>query len=400
MVHFLGFIDYHVTQYLRENNKNPPDIIYIIGDILINSVKLIEYLNNRVEQISIKALRVPWVFSKKGFYALPLIFIPIWFLRPQLGNSGFGTLIDNGVSWWCSLEHWSMVGEWKPSNLTCRYPNLNPRWDTFLKTKEYELKQEIQRYTKEIEIQKNNPEIYYKRGESYFSLENTEAAFRDYSNSVEVDKNYAPGYVGRGDFYLLIRKDRGAAFKEYINAINADKNYAPGYVGRGNVNLAVDNDDLAFKDYILASTINPQYAPIYVGKGDIYQKRQDKDQALNEYKEAIRLDPDYAFAYARIGNLYYRNFDNRERAIQEYERAAKIFLESGQINFYNEIMDILNDLNRYIVYTVQSGDFLSKVAQNQGVPVEVIVSANKETYPTLITNPNYIESGWKLKIPQ
>jgi nucleoid-associated protein YgaU len=51
----------------------------------------------------------------------------------------------------------------------------------------------------------------------------------------------------------------------------------------------------------------------------------------------------------------------------------------------------------YSTYTVQHGDYLSKIAQKYpGVSVDDIVAANKR----LIKKPKHIEPGWKLKIPR
>ncbi|MEO7976527.1 LysM peptidoglycan-binding domain-containing protein [Flavobacterium sp.] len=46
-------------------------------------------------------------------------------------------------------------------------------------------------------------------------------------------------------------------------------------------------------------------------------------------------------------------------------------------------------------YTVQKGDSLSKIGKEHGVSWQVIYEANKD----IITNPDLIQPGWKLKIP-
>ena len=50
----------------------------------------------------------------------------------------------------------------------------------------------------------------------------------------------------------------------------------------------------------------------------------------------------------------------------------------------------------YDEYEVQSGDTLSKIGANYGVPWRTIYEANSE----LIENPNLIQIGWKLKVPK
>lgn len=52
--------------------------------------------------------------------------------------------------------------------------------------------------------------------------------------------------------------------------------------------------------------------------------------------------------------------------------------------------------NDAVEYTVVSGDNLSKIAKNHGTTWQKIHEANKD----LIKNPDLIQVGWKLKIPQ
>ncbi|NEO57634.1 MAG: tetratricopeptide repeat protein [Okeania sp. SIO3B5] len=303
----LLFFDYQITQRIRKNEGKPPKIVYTLGYFLGDSVGLVESLKGKAKDLSKEIKRVPCLLPQKKWYALPLVILPIWFIGPYIGLSG---LIKSNVTNWCSLEHWIMAGEWRPSELTCHYPSSSPRWDASLKTKEYESKRNIKKYTKEIKAQPNS-QIYYKRGNAYLDIENIEAAFKDYTASLQIAK-YAPAYVGRGNIYQK-KGDKDAAFKEYSNAVNID----------------------------------PKYAPAYVGRGDVYQKKGDKDAALQEYRKAIQIDSKNGLAYARIGNLYYINFGNRKAAIKEFDKAANIFLNSGQTDSYNEVISILDKLKKY-----------------------------------------------------
>lgn len=49
--------------------------------------------------------------------------------------------------------------------------------------------------------------------------------------------------------------------------------------------------------------------------------------------------------------------------------------------------------------TVASGDSLGKIAQRMGVSVDALVQANVDRYPSLATNRNAIQVGWKLNAP-
>lgn len=49
-------------------------------------------------------------------------------------------------------------------------------------------------------------------------------------------------------------------------------------------------------------------------------------------------------------------------------------------------------------YVVQVGNYLSKIAQRYGVSVTDLVDWNKDTYPSLASDPNLIQPGWTLQV--
>ena len=50
-------------------------------------------------------------------------------------------------------------------------------------------------------------------------------------------------------------------------------------------------------------------------------------------------------------------------------------------------------------HTVQPGDTLAQIAAAHDTTVDRLVELNKETYPSLATDPGDIEVGWKLEVP-
>jgi LysM repeat protein len=52
-----------------------------------------------------------------------------------------------------------------------------------------------------------------------------------------------------------------------------------------------------------------------------------------------------------------------------------------------------------VSYTVKAGDTLGEIAKAFGTTVDSIVSANSGTYPSLASNPDAIEVGWVLTLP-
>ena len=60
------------------------------------------------------------------------------------------------------------------------------------------------------------------------------------------------------------------------------------------------------------------------------------------------------------------------------------------------------DTAKTVEYTVQPGDYLIKIASEQmgdGSRWQELVELNKDKYPSLLTNPNLIYSGWVLTLP-
>lgn len=52
---------------------------------------------------------------------------------------------------------------------------------------------------------------------------------------------------------------------------------------------------------------------------------------------------------------------------------------------------------RIYTYTVKKGDCLSVIAERLGVRMTKLIDWNAAKYPTLRKNPDYIQTGWKLK---
>jgi len=56
----------------------------------------------------------------------------------------------------------------------------------------------------------------------------------------------------------------------------------------------------------------------------------------------------------------------------------------------------------YEIYTIKLGDSLNSIAKNElgdSTRLNEIVILNEEAYPTLASQPSYLEAGWKFKLP-
>ncbi len=399
IIQLFCFFEYKISQSIRNTKNNLPGGIYAFSDFLAAIIRFLQLAKIKVERLHAKLNKMTWILRPKWLYSIPLLILPIWLIRPYLGVSFFSTAIDSSVSWWCALEHWTMAREWKSSNLSCRYPISSPKWDTHFKIKEYDYKRQIQRYTRKITSDSNDFKSYYERGNSFLGVEEFDAAFKDYTKSITLNPRFAPGYIGRGIIFNKVG-NRDLALKQFSTALKVSPNNPAAYVARGDVYLKMLNFSAAIDDYSNSIRIDPKFAPGYVGRGNVHQMVGNKEAALGAYMKSIQISPNYAVAYAQLGNLYYRSLNNREAAIKEYEKAVKLFLGNGEVQPYNESIRILKSLLQHKIHVVKSGESLSKIAKNYDVLMQDIISSNRVTFPSLVTNPDNIDTGWKLKIPQ
>jgi len=303
----LLFPEYLLTQKMRQSGKQLRFTNYVFGEIFQVIVTFLSQTTEQLHKLLQYGLTKRWLPSKE-WYFVPILILPIWFLRPYLdGIPVVSKLIDNSVNFWCSFEGWIMSGQWTSSSLSCDYPNKSALWNASLKSQEYKYRREIEKYTQTLQTNSGDFKLYYNRGNIYLKLQDMESAFKDYSQAVRINSKFAPAYSGRGDVYLLLG-DKKTAFKEYTQAIKIDSKFAPAYSGRGDVYLKLGDKETAFKEYTQAIRIDSDFAPAYTGRGNVYFQQKDKKAAIKEYKIAANLfqKQERIYDYQQVINLMER----------------------------------------------------------------------------------------------
>ncbi|WPO78614.1 LysM peptidoglycan-binding domain-containing protein [Flavobacterium sp. KACC 22761] len=117
----------------------------------------------------------------------------------------------------------------------------------------------------------------------------------------------------------------------------------------------------------------------------------------DKYKELTNLASQLG-----VANLQVREQDNVLYIDGEAKSASdkeKLWNAYGEIDpdyrSADVVMNIEVAVGTTIDYTVKSGDSLSKIGKEFGVSWQTIFEANKD----VISNPDLIQPGWKLKIP-
>lgn len=118
----LLFPEYLIVRYIRQRGFQPPLLIYIFDDIISGILSIIYQVNQLLEEILKKgitilafALRIRWLVYRKLSLLAAVFLVFTWYVRPQIDENEFTTLIDRGVMSWYSLENWVINGELKSS---------------------------------------------------------------------------------------------------------------------------------------------------------------------------------------------------------------------------------------------------------------------------------------------
>ena len=168
-------------------------------------------------------------------------------------------------------------------------------------------------YTQALNIDPENPELYYHRGVAYYEDINYDAALDDLTRAIEIDENYAAAYASRGLIYTFLAEVDGSA------------------------------RDKAIADFNEAIRLNPQLSLAYQNRGDFYHDIGEYDKAIADYSQIIALQPNNAYAYLRRGNAR-RALGNTNGAPADFHKAASLYLNQGLIYQYIAVLENIQNL--------------------------------------------------------
>jgi tetratricopeptide (TPR) repeat protein len=204
-------------------------------------------------------------------------------------------------------------------------------------------------FNQAIAIEPSNATAYSNRGILKFrKFKDDRGALADFNQAIAIEPNNAMLYKNRGVLkYQKFKDDRGA-LADFDKAIALNPNYAEAFFNRGLLNDEKFNKpQAALADYDQAIFLNPAYALAYSNRGIVkYEKFQDAPGALADFDKAITLDPNLAIAYMNRGTLRLsdQKLQDRPRAIQDFQAAAKIFRKNGQTQYLQYALDTLRAL--------------------------------------------------------
>jgi tetratricopeptide (TPR) repeat protein len=137
-------------------------------------------------------------------------------------------------------------------------------------------------YSKLLEQNPDDWEIYLKRGNAFIFLRDYQQAIRDYTRALTLHPRDENIFVRRGRSYYTLRKYDEAIW-DCTRALNANPHYIPAYSTRGLAYLESGAYELAIRDYTRAIEMDPENTQHYLNREFAYYKRRNDEQALNDY---------------------------------------------------------------------------------------------------------------------
>ncbi len=192
-------------------------------------------------------------------------------------------------------------------------------------------------YNRLLEIEPQNPHIYYELGHLYLDKNDKMNAANAFKLSLKSDsKNaFAHNALAYSLVQLGLTDEAIEHYKEAIN-LNPDNEWTAIVAqALGTVYIEIKhNSEAAIAMYQTALVLNPNCADIYISMGDVFAAEGDNDLAIKHYCDAIKVDENNFEAYTKCAMALWNN-DYLEEAIIAYNKALKINPDSAIV--YNNI---------------------------------------------------------------
>ena len=129
---------------------------------------------------------------------------------------------------------------------------------------------------------------WFGRGFSKYEYGDNEGALSDLSKAIELNPNDAEFYFNRGNVYNITERFE-LAVVDYSSALKLKSDYPEAYNNRGASYGNINKLNESLDDYNKAISLNPKYAEAYFGRGLTRFSLYDKDGACNDWLFAKKL---------------------------------------------------------------------------------------------------------------
>ncbi len=179
---------------------------------------------------------------------------------------------------------------------------------------------EIEKWSKAIEKDPQNAELYYNRGMVYKAMQKDTLAIMDFQKSTQLDSTVAKYFSAVGDL-MFEHKDVSGSVVWFEKALALNPNDEKAHLKMAKLFLFIEEYPKAFIEINTVLRVNVYNAEAYFLKGMCYKSMQDTNRAISSFQTAVQNDPKYVDAYMQLGLIYQAK--NDKLSLKYFENAFK-----------------------------------------------------------------------------
>lgn len=204
---------------------------------------------------------------------------------------------------------------------------------------------------KAIELDSNNAEAYYLKGNIYHTIDKKyKEAIEEYKKAININNNYAKAYINMSKSYSML-EEYNEALKNLTQAIDKSSNPEDkllAYSQRGFLYLAkMKEPQLAEVDFKKATEIeiSSNNYLLYVERGNANNYLKQYKNALSDMKKAIEIDKKQYIPYIGLAKVKLSK-KNYESAIITLNEGIDEIKDSEELYYYRGLFKELLEIEK------------------------------------------------------
>ena len=168
--------------------------------------------------------------------------------------------------------------------------------------KQGDFQEAIDVFSRLIDQDPLNPDVYRNRGVAYMKVNNYDAAISDFESALKIRPDIKGIYSNLGVAWYY-KKEYARAISYYDREIQfkTDNHYA--YFNRALCRAAQGSTEQALDDVNESIRLYPEHYPAVCLKADILAAMGRETAAITVYEQAMALDPEQAYAKKRLTEM-------------------------------------------------------------------------------------------------
>jgi tetratricopeptide (TPR) repeat protein len=180
----------------------------------------------------------------------------------------------------------------------------------------------LQHFDRAIEINPNDSDAWYYRGDTLADLGKHEEAIASFNRAIEIQPDHYEVWISRG-LVLAILGRFNEVIDSYDRAIEIKADDPDAWYYRGCTLVDLGRYEKALESYNRAIEIKPDDPEFWYSRGILLGKLGGPNDAIASYDRAIETKPDYHEAWYNRGCTL-ADLDRRDEAIMSYKCAIEI----------------------------------------------------------------------------